>query len=318
MKIKDIGGEFELIKRITGKAVNDKNVIKGIGDDCAVIYNGNKYLLVTTDMMVENDHFNLKWQTPQQVGMKLMEANVSDIVSMGGKPTYAFISMSLTKETSVELIEGIYEGLHISAKIHKVIILGGDTTHGTEHVFNLTLLGEVDKSLVKYRSCAREGDIICVTGKLGGSTAGLKLLLNNKDGYLLDHLEPKSRLASEGEIISRYANSMIDVSDGLGSEVRHICEESNVGARIDYDKIPLSDETIKSAEIVGENPEDFALYGGEDFELVFTIPQNKINFLKKEFNEFSIVGEILDSNKGFFILKNNKKVVPKSGYNHFG
>ena len=304
MNIADIGGESALIKRIV-KDINDNDIIKGIGDDCAVI------------MMVENDHFNLDWYSPEQVGMKLMESNVSDIFAMGGTPKYAFLSMSLKKDTSVEFIEGLYKGLYLSAKRHNVLILGGDTTHGTEYVFNLTLVGEINPKLLCLRSMAHKGDIVCVTGRLGGSTAGLELLRNRKDGYLTDHLEPNARTKAEAETIATYANAMIDVSDGLGSEVKHICNESNLGALIFYDKIPISGETEESAVKLNKNSYDFALYGGEDFELVFTIQRNKLELLKKHFSDFTIVGIIHEKDKGVYLLKDGKKHKLNKGYDHF-
>jgi len=318
LKISDIGGEFELIKRIIGEEVLDKAVVKGVGDDCAVLDTGtDRYQLVTTDMMVENDHFSFEWQTPEQIGIKLMEANVSDIVSMGGTPKYAFISISLTKETTVESVEGIYNGIKESAKEHGVLIVGGDTTHGKEVVLNMTLLGEVDKDILSLRSDARVGDMICVTGNLGGSTAGLRLLLKKMEGYVKDHNEPRSRKVSEGQIIARYANAMIDVSDGLASEVKHICDESSVGAMIDFDKVPLSEETIESAKKLNEDPYDYALYGGEDFELVFTIKKENIPKLKEEFTDFTIVGEILEIKEGLFIMKHGEKCSVGKGFDHF-
>ena len=169
MKISDIGGEFALIERLTaGKNKQDKKVIVGIGDDCAVLHHTkNSYLLFTTDMMVENDHFSLKWSTPKQIGMKIMECNVSDIVSMGGTPTYVLLSMSIRKDTSVEFMEEFYEGLYQSADFHGVALIGGDSTHGTEYVFNIAMLGDVEKQFLRLRSGAKVGDLICVTGTLG-------------------------------------------------------------------------------------------------------------------------------------------------------
>lgn len=318
MKISDFGGEFELIKRIADKNINDKNVIKGIGDDCAVLeFKNDKYMLITTDMMVENDHFNVDWSSPFQIGMKLMEVNVSDILSMAGDPKYAFVSMSLRKDTTVEFIDELYRGIKTSANKHGVLILGGDTTHGTELVFNLALLGEVDKELVRYRSGAMIDEVICVTGKLGGSTAGLRLLQSGKSGYLKDHLEPKSRLLHESKIIAKYATAMIDVSDGLSPDVMHICEESGVGAQIHFDKIPMSKETVETGKILNTEPEEYALYGGEDFELVFTIKEEDISKLRNEFDDFTVVGKIVDKGKGVNIVIGEKKYKPKTGYDHF-
>lgn len=318
MKIADIGGEFEFIKRIASQKLTDKKIIKGIGDDCAVIdYSKDKYLLLTTDMMVENDHFNTSWQTPYQIGMKLMECNVSDIVTKGGTPKYGLISISIKKDTTVEFMDEFYKGIYASAEKYGVILIGGDTTHGTEYVFNLCLIGEIEKKLLRLRSMAKIGDAICVTGKLGGSTAGLKLLLHKKTGYLKDHLEPKSRSIQEGKNIAKFAHAMIDVSDGLGSEVRHICNESKVGAVIFHDKIPLSKTTLDSAQALKLDPYDFALYGGEDFQIVFTINNKDIEKLKKIFTDFSIVGKILPAEQGICILKDGKKLEVKKGYDHF-
>ena len=318
MKISEIGGEFELIKRLTDKEVRDPDIIKGIGDDCAVLrYTKEKYLLITTDMMVEDDHFSIKWHTPFQIGMKLMEINVSDIISMGGSPKYAFISLSIKKDTTVEFMEELYRGIYESAKKHNILILGGDTTHGTEYTLNLTLLGEVDKQLLRLRSMAKVNDLICVTGNLGGSTAGLKLLLKNKKGNLTKYLEPKSRTEKEGKIIAKYANAMIDVSDGLSSEVKHICDESSMGAEIYSERIPLSKTTIESSDSLNLDPYDFALYGGEDFELVFTIPKENIEKLKKEFSDFNVVGRILEKKDGICLLKDNKKLEFEKGFDHF-
>ncbi|MBN1697659.1 MAG: thiamine-phosphate kinase [Spirochaetales bacterium] len=318
MKISDIGGEFALIRRITAKTGTSPEVIKGIGDDCAVFrFTDERYLLVTTDMIVENDHFNLEWFSPRRVGMKLMESNVSDIVAMGGRPLYAFLSMSLLETTAVEFVEDFSDGLLTSAGKHGVILAGGDTTHGTEYVFNLTVLGEVEHDRLRLRSMALPGDLIAVTGHLGGSTAGLELLRAGISGYTLDHLEPHSRSAAEGSLIASRAHAMIDVSDGLAPEVTHIAEESGTGAVITFEKIPISDNTRESAKHLGRDPHDFALYGGEDFELVFTITPEKAKALASVFSDFTIVGEIEEKNAGIFLEKDGKKIGLKKGFDHF-
>lgn len=317
MDIAEIGGEFALLKRVLRKT-DDPAVVVGIGDDCAVLgYTDDKYLIWTTDMLVEEDHFSLKWQSPFQVGMKLMEANVSDIVSMGGIPKYVVVSLSIKRDTTVEFVEELYNGMYESAKRHEVLIVGGDTTHGTEYVFNISMIGEVPKDRLMLRSGAKIGDIICVTGNLGSSTAGLKLLLAGKVGFVKDHLEPSSRTEKEAKTIAKYANAMIDVSDGLASEVRHICEESGVGAMIEQEKIPIVDSTLDAANLLSLDPYDFALYGGEDFELVFTISENKIEELKKDFSDFTVVGKVLEQNEGIHLLKKGEKTEMKKGYDHF-
>jgi len=164
LKMADIGGEFALIRHLTGVEHSDPAIVKGVGDDCAVLeYTPDKYLLVTVDMMVENDQFSLAWHTPCQVGKKLMESNVSDIVSMGGPPRWAFISLALTPDTQVEFMDEFYRGLYNSADKHSVALIGGGTTHDRDLVLNLALVGDVDKNFVRLRSHAVPGDLICAT-----------------------------------------------------------------------------------------------------------------------------------------------------------
>lgn len=318
MKISEIGGEFGFIRRVTGISYKDPAIIKGVGDDCAVLeYTKDKYLLVTVDMMVENSHFSFAWQSAYQVGKKLVEVNVSDIIAMGGTPRYAFISLALTGETQVELTDELYRGIYDSAGKHGVALVGGDTTRGRELVLNLALLGEVEKQYVRLRSQASPGELLCVTGTLGKSEAGLQLLLQKKSGYTAGYLEPVSRLEREGKAIARYARAMIDVSDGLASEVGHICEESGTGAHIDCEKIPLSDETIGAARIAGGDPYRYALNGGEDFELVFSIAEGNIAPLRKEFNDFTVVGRIVKKEEGIRLIRDGKEIDLAGGFDHF-
>ncbi len=311
MKISQIGGEFALINRIT-KKTKDKDIVVGVGDDTAVLkYKKNKYLLFTTDMLVENDHFNIKWATPEQIGKKSIEVNVSDIAAMGGKPTSAIISLCLKKDTSVEFVDKLYKGIYSSAKKHKLEIIGGDITHGKIIVINIAMLGEVSKVNLSLRSDAKINDWICVTGNLGESTAGLELLRKNiKDkkynNIIKKHLEPEAQL-KKANIISKYCNAMIDVSDGLASEVKHICEMSKLGAVIYKDKIPISNLTKQAAKAVNKDPYDYALYGGEDFELVFTTKGKNMH----------VVGKILPKNKGMFLFDKKGKIMLKKGYDHF-
>jgi thiamine-monophosphate kinase len=172
---------------------------------------------------------------------------------------------------------------------------------------------------VRLRSGARPGELICVTGTLGRSEAGLRLLMAGKrGGYLAGYLEPRCRLASEGQAIARHAGAMIDVSDGLASEVGHICEQSGTGARIDRDAIPLSPETREAAREAGGDPYDYALYGGEDFELVFTLAPERRGPLAGEFSDFTVVGEILPEERGITMTGGGRTIDLKSGYDHFG
>ena len=318
MNISDIGGEFELLKRLTRRDYTDPGLVVGVGDDCAVLRSTpGQQVLVTTDMMVENDHFSTAWQSPYQIGMKLMEVNVSDVVCKGGTPRFAFLSMCLTGETSYEFVEECFRGLYAAADRHGVLLVGGDTTHGTQLVFNIALLGVVESGLFRPRSGARSGDLIGVTGTLGGSTAGLELLRHGRPGYLLDYLEPKARSAGEGRAICRHAHATIDVSDGLASEVSHLARESGLGAVIEHERIPLASHTIESARALGRDPAEFALYGGEDFQIVFAIARKDLPALRRVFSDFTVVGEFLPASEGVTLFRDGTRTMLKNGYDHF-
>lgn len=318
MKIKDIGGEFGLIDRIRKKVkLYSKDVIVGIGDDAAVLkYYKNPYLLFKTDMLVENDHFSLKYSTPEQIGMKAIEQNVSDIAAMGGLPKYAVISLALPSNIDVEFVDKIYGGINKKSKKYKISIVGGNITHSKEIVVNVALLGFVEKKYLALRSGAKIGDLIFCSGNVGSSSIGLESLKCNLKGKSIKkHLEPECRLDLARKLVKVGINSMIDVSDGVASEVRHICEESKVGAIVYADKIPISKGTRIDSKKLNKNPLDFALYGGEDFELIFTANKNKLKQLKKY--DVTIIGEIVDKKNGVKLLKNNKKYDLESGFDHF-
>jgi len=303
MKIKN---EFQLIKTLTKNfKIYHHDLKVGIGDDTAVIKNGKKYFLLTCDCLVENDHFNCAWATPKQIGRKAVEVNVSDIAAAGGLPKYMLVSIVLTKDTREKWVKDVYTGMKEICDKYKITLAGGDTTHGPIKMLDIFLLGETKKPIL--RSNAKTNDLICVTGQVGGSTAGLKLFRQNKKVPIIlrqKHLEPKARL-DVSHIIAKYANSMIDVSDGIGSEVRHICEESKKGAIIYAEKIPLCPgATLKDA-----------LSGGEDFELLFTINKNKLKKLKNI--DYTVIGEIKNKKYGIWLMKNFNKLLMPKGYDHF-
>ena len=316
MKIKDIGGEFALIKRITKKARN-KNVIVGIGDDTAVIRVGGKLLCITTDTLVENDHFSLRWFTAKQVGMKAIEINVSDIGSMSAQPKYALVSLVLTKNTDVEFIDELYKGMWQAAKKYNIDIIGGNITHGRELVIDIDMIGEVKKENLKLRSKAKPGDYIFVSGDLGKSAAGLKLFLRKKmkrkqfKKLVKAHTEPKAQFHKVRPFL-RYINAMIDVSDGLASEVTRICEASKTGAVIFKDNIPVDDETVHAAHILVGDAADYALFGGEDFELVYTVPEKYLSKVKG-----FLVGQITRKRGIRIYSKGKERLIKGHGYDHF-
>ena len=315
MKIKGIGGEFALIERIRGNTkLYSKDVVVGIGDDAAVLgYNGKNYLLLTTDMLVENDHFSLKYSTPKQIGMKAVEQNVSDIAAMGGIPKHAVISLALPNDAGVEFVDSLYKGINEKCKRYGISIVGGNITHSKEIVVNVAMLGLVEKKCLALRKGAKVGDLIFCSGDVGKSSVGLELLRHNLKGESVkSHLEPKSRLELARKLVKIGINSMIDVSDGVASEVRHICNESKVGALIYADKIPISKATMNDSKRLKKDALDFALYGGEDFELVFTANKNKLKKL-----DVSVIGKIVEKKRGVKLIKNNKKYAFESGFDHF-
>jgi len=318
MKIKDIGGEFGLIDRINrGIKLFSKDVIFGIGDDAAVLrYNKDNYMLLTTDMLVENDHFSLEFSTPMQIGMKAVEQNVSDIAAMGGIPKFAVISIALPNDIDAGFVDGLYKGINKKAKEYKISIVGGNIAHSREIVINISLTGLVEKKFLALRSGAEIGDLIFCSGDAGKSTAGLELLRHGKKGASIKpHLEPKCRLDLARKLVKLGINSMIDVSDGVASEVNHICDESKVGAIIYADKIPISKNTIFDSRKIGKDAVDFALYGGEDFELVFTANKNKLKQLKKL--DVKFIGNIVNKKFGIKLIKNSQKLNIESGFDHF-
>jgi thiamine-monophosphate kinase len=313
MDISGIGGEFALIERLAKEPVS-KNIIKGIGDDAAVIKVGRSYIVLTADTMVEGDHFSLDYFTPQQIGKKAVEVNVSDIGAMGAKPGYFLVSLVLPEKIQVETIENIYKGMRQAGKKYRIEIIGGNITHGKQLIIDICMIGKARKENLKFRSSAKPGDYIMVSGDLGSSTAGLNLFLKNIEGFSKvkkKHLEPKAKFYKV-EPFLKYINAMIDVSDGLASEVKRICEQSNTGAILYADSVPIKPETKKAAAVCGKNALEYALYGGEDFELVYTVSK-EIYGRVKGFK----VGEITHK-KGIRIIKDSKEeLIKKHGYDHF-
>ena len=327
MLIKDIG-EFDLIKRISaGLMPTGRPVIAGIGDDSAVLpASEGRLQLVTTDMLVENVHFRLDFAKPFQIGWRSLAVNVSDIAAMGGEPTYAFVSIGLPLETTVEFVEELYSGMQQIASDYSVDIVGGDTVSSPQIVINIALLGEVEAENLLLRSGARAGDALVVTGDLGGSETGLTIL---KDGLQLEGIEkylmPVPRVR-EGRLLaeSGYVTAMIDISDGLASEVHHICEASGTGAKLRMNSIPLSDNVRRVAEYAGKGPYDLALYGGEDYELLFTCRPDKVSYLAENMlkvcgTPLNTVGQIVERSHSITIEDASGKITPLKprGYDHF-
>ena len=312
MKIKDIG-EFGLIDRIRKKP-KDKNILVGIGDDAAVIKTKKGLQVLTTDCLVEGDHFIREWFNPKQIGMKAIEINVSDIAAMGAIPKYVLVSLALPKELEIRFVEEMYKGMWKICDKYNLEIIGGNMTHCNTIIISITLTGVVQKKDLCLRSGAKPGDFIFTSGHLGNGKAGLRLFQNNLEGFEKVrklYLEPKAKLENAIKI-APFVNSMIDVSDGLAPEVKHICNESKCGAVIYKDKIPISDEVRDVANKLAEDEYDYALYGGEDFELIYTVSKEKID----KVNGF-LIGEITKDEGVYLSFRKKKEAILEKGYDHF-
>ncbi len=324
MKIEDIGGEFALIDRLAAITfLKHGDLIQGIGDDAAVIRfapDPAPYLLVTSDMLVEERHYRHQWATATQIGIKAVECSVSDIAAMGGLPTWIFISLVLSRDADVAWCQDLYCGIRKACGRHGVVVAGGDTTRGEPGAINITLLGQVAPKDLCLRSHALPGDLLMVTGSLGASAAALALLLrgDKPSNYLLEkHLTPACRLAASRKI-APLARAMIDISDGLGAEVQHICDQSKVDAEIEAASIPLHADVIAAARRLGTPPYCLGLSGGEDFELLFSIaPENAERLAAMELG-CHLVGRVVERSHGPRLIEPDGKSVPlPGGYDHF-
>lgn len=333
MYIKELG-EFGLIERIQeGCLVEPKRVIKGIGDDAAVLpYHPEYFLLVSTDMLVEDVHFTCETATPGEIGYKAAAVNVSDIAAMGGVPEEIVISIGLPAQTEIRFVDELYQGIKECCRAFGINIIGGDTVASPKTiVINITILGKVEAEKVLYRSTARPGDLILVTGTLGGSAAGLDLLLNPQplNAELATrlkrrHLRPQPRVKEVRVAIqSSGLTAADDISDGLATEIREVAKASNVGALIYAEKIPLFPGLEEAAKVYGKSPLDYALFGGEDFELLWTCRPEAAEKIIQEVERtcntpVTIIGEILPPEEGLKLLYQGQKIpLPAGGYNHF-
>jgi len=333
LKMEDLG-EFGFIRSIQDAClVSSSKLIKGIGDDCAVIgpYE-DKVFLITTDLLLEDVHFILNKIPPDHLGEKAVSVNLSDIAAMGGTPRHLFVSLAIPKQMSAETMHAVYNGIKTACRRHDVNILGGDTSASPDRLMiNVTVVGESHEKEVLYRSGAQPGDSIYITGTIGDSAAGLKLIKEDASApeplasaLIEAHNRPSPFLKAGLTIArSRLASAMIDLSDGLVSDLWHICEASNVGARLIQSALPLSDELKKMAEINGLDPYILALSGGEDYRLLITVPKENIDRFQKMIEESDKcpifhVGEITGDNGIGIILPNGMKDrLDITGFDHF-
>jgi len=333
VKLKEVG-EFGFIDLINRGLIHDSaKVIKGIGDDAAVLApSGTNRLLLTTDMMVEEVHFSFRYATYRQVGHKALAVNLSDIAAMGGRPTHGVVSLAIPSGTEVENLQELYRGMAGLAARYGVNIVGGDTVKSANQlVINLALLGEVEQERVIFRSGAQVGDYIMVTGTLGDSAAGLHLCqhpeipLRPEMAEVLRkrHLEPQARLDAAGLLAETgLVTAMNDISDGLAGEIREICQASGVGCSLEGKDIPLSEETRALGRITGYDPLQWALYGGEDFQLVFTVKPEGPEVIQKIFATaglgVAVIGRITSLHEGIKLdTGEGSRALESGGYDHF-
>lgn len=336
MRVSDLG-EFPLIDRVAQiVAVERPDVIVGIGDDVAVLDNqGDEWLLAKVDSQVEGVHFLRASIAPRQLGRRALAINLSDIAAIGGRPQYALVSLALPTDTEVAWVDELYRGLREEGDRFRVVVVGGNMARSQESIFvDVFVLGRVHRQHLLLRSGARPGDRVLVTGSLGDSTAGLSLLLDSallvsgsdREMLLARHFTPTPRLPESAVIAgSGLATAMIDLSDGLSSDVGHICDQSRVGVRIWAEWLPVSLSTRRVAELAGRIPWRLALEGGEDYELCFTAPPEAAEELAAAVGQetgtlVTIVGEVLLPEEGRWLVLEDGQEMPleAKGWEHFG
>jgi thiamine-monophosphate kinase len=321
-------GEFGLIDHIS-KAIEIKNpeTIKGIGDDAAVIRNDGKVTVVTTDMLLEGVHFDLTFHPLKHLGYKAIVVNLSDVYAMNALPKQVTVSIALSNRFSLEAVEELYSGMQLACERYGVDLVGGDTSSSRSGlVISITALGVAEEKDITYRNTADEHDLLCVSGDLGGAYLGLQVLEREKkifmespgvqpdlegNDYILERqLKPEARkdIVEKLNELGVKPTSMIDISDGLASEILHICRQSETGCTLYEDKIPIDQQTYDRAREFHLDPTVCALSGGEDYELLFTIKQNDYEKLREHL-DISIIGHITDKASGVNMIDKSGNVV---------
>ena len=332
-------GEFGIIDRISKPfSPQRKTTVRGIGDDAAVIDGGADYILLSTDMLTEGVHFDLSYVPLQHLGYKAVAVNVSDIAAMNGRPEQVVISLGLSNRFSVEAIDALYQGIHSACKNYQVDLVGGDTTASASGlVIAVAVLGRAGKDRVSYRSGAKENDIICVTGDLGAAYVGLQVLEREKQVFLANpemkpelekyeyavgkQLKPEARMDIIYELaeLNVVPTAMIDISDGLASELLHISKCSGVGVKIFEDKVPIDSQVYETAAIeLKIDPLTCALNGGEDYELLFTIRQADFEKIKNH-PDIHIIGHVHGQPAQNLLITKQGSGIPlrAQGWDHF-
>lgn len=334
-------GEFGLIERITGRLPDfgaDDSVVCGIGDDAAV-YRAEEGTLqvITTDALIEGVHFDRTFVPMAYLGAKSIAVNVSDVVAMNARPSVATVALGVPRNMSVEMVESLYDGMALACKNYGVRLVGGDTSAAHALYIAVSMIGDVADDRVVFRRGARVGNSLCVTGDLGGAFAGLKILLDQRRALeeLGDAFEPD--LDAHRYVINRQLtpnarldfldvlsdlgikpSSMIDISDGLASEIHHICKHSDVGATVQIPAIPFDPETRAVADQFLEDVDTYALFGGEDYELLFTVEPGEAERLESA-GYCTVIGTIENADSGVNAYSPETGLIPlhTAGYDHF-
>ena len=331
-------GEFALIDHLTKNfKINHKSTIKAVGDDAAVLNFGKKKIVVTTDLMVEGVHFDLSYMPLKHLGYKAIIVNLSDVYAMNAKATQVTVSIAVSNRFPLEALEDLYAGIETAAKIYNIDVIGGDTTSSTTGLLiSVTAIGEVEGDNEVYRSGARPNDLLIVSGDLGAAYMGLQILEREKEVYKVNpnnqpDLEPYSYIVERQlkpearkdivELLKELKvnpTSMIDISDGLSSEIIHLCKHSKVGCDLYEAKIPLDPQVISTCEEFNIDSTTVALNGGEDYELLFTASQD--DFLKIKANpNLSVIGYIKEENEGMHLVTraNSRIPIKAQGWKNF-
>lgn len=321
-------GEFGLIDILTKDfTTKQPSTVKGIGDDAAVMNFGNKKCVVSTDLLIEGIHFNLSYVPLKHLGYKAIMVNLSDIYAMNAIATQVTVSIAVSNRFPLEALQELYEGMRLACELYKVDLVGGDTTSSTRGlVISVTAIGEAEEHKLVYRNGAKINDLVVVTGDIGGAYMGLQVLERERAvfevnpafqpdieayQYLIERqLKPEARkdIVELLEKLGVQPTAMIDISDGLSSEVLHLCQQSKVGCRIMEDKLPLDPTLINTCEEFNINSTTVAMSGGEDYELLFTISPNDYDKIKGNPN-LSVIGYITDASMGIHLITRANEAV---------
>ncbi|OUR93201.1 thiamine-phosphate kinase [Flavobacteriales bacterium 34_180_T64] len=322
-------GEFKLIEHLTKHLdIKLKSTVKGIGDDAAVIDIKEKNIVVTTDLLVENVHFDLSYMPIKHLGYKAIVVNLSDVYAMNAQATQVTVSIAVSNRFPLEALEELYAGIETAAKVYNVDVVGGDTTSSTTGlIISVTAIGEVEQNDVVYRNGAKPNDLLVVSGDLGAAYMGLQVLEREKEvfkvnpnnqpdldayTYIIERqLKPEARkdIVSLLKDLEVKPTSMIDISDGLSSEIIHLCTQSNVGCDLYENKIPLDPQVISTCEEFKIDSTTIALNGGEDYELLMTVPQEDFPKIKANPN-LSIIGFITEESRGMHLVTRGESRIP--------